>query len=78
MTTGSPASSTLTTEFVVPKSIPTALGISSSVQGFWALPNWVAPVTLTGSSDVVQYSKLECPCIKSFIKLTVEQVISGV
>ena len=28
MTTGSPASSTLTTELVVPRSIPTALGIA--------------------------------------------------
>jgi 2,3-bisphosphoglycerate-dependent phosphoglycerate mutase len=26
-------------------------------------------VTLTGSSDGVQYSKLECPCIKSFAKM---------
>src|ERR1700686_3511552 len=31
MTTGSPASRTLTTELVVPRSIPTALGIGASV-----------------------------------------------
>ena len=35
-------------------------------------------MTLTGSSDVVQYSKLECLRIKSLIKLTGEQVFSGV
>src|SRR6516162_8331812 len=34
MTTGSPASSTETTELVVPRSIPTALDMSASREGF--------------------------------------------
>src|SRR5215212_5101641 len=35
MTVGSPASSTETTEFVVPRSIPTALGMGSSSRAVW-------------------------------------------
>ena len=36
MTTGSPASRAETTEFVVPRSIPTALGMGMSLQGVGA------------------------------------------
>src|SRR6202022_4262584 len=52
MTVGSPASSTLTTELVVPRSIPTALGM----RGASELRN--------GLCDADHYSKVERPFIK--------------
>ena len=42
MTTGSPASRIETTEFVVPRSIPTALGMGVSLQGCWC--GWIRVV----------------------------------
>src|SRR5579863_8320193 len=60
MTTGSPASKTLTTEFVVPRSIPTALGIA--LPPYTLLPRWLSPGK-SCSLDVLdwyQYSDLEC------------------
>ena len=44
MTTGSPASKTLTTELVVPRSIPTALGIASPP--YTLRPRCLSPGTL--------------------------------
>src|SRR5437868_8343684 len=53
MTVGSPASSTLTTELVVPRSMPTALGMGCCLR--YGVGNLY---------DGGQCSKVECLCIK--------------
>src|SRR4051795_12432941 len=60
MTVGSPASSTETTELVVPRSIPTALGMGSSSRTV-STENQRS-VLLLGTT---YRSKVECVCIKS-------------
>src|SRR5580692_10000643 len=59
MTTGSPASKTLTTELVVPRSIPTALGIV--LPPYTLLSRWLSPGNscLLCLLDSDQYSDLE-------------------
>src|SRR5579863_5921276 len=59
MTTGSPASRTLTTELVVPRSIPTALGIA--LPPYTLLSRWLSPGNsyLLWLLDCQQYSDIE-------------------
>src|SRR5579875_301679 len=63
ITVGSPASRTLTTELVVPRSMPTALGMGeASWTGAGTRYNTGAPGTFPAAC--VQRSKLECDMLR--------------
>src|SRR6059058_1487453 len=61
MTTGSPASRTLTTELVVPRSIPTALGMCCTPVGLGGLGGGPASCRQVSILGVGQATKLSAP-----------------